>query len=77
MRFSWLNIVAFAVACIGALNWGAVGLFNTNIVRSIFRSSRAAERSVYSIVGLAGLFLLFNYLTHGYFDVPERDVYRP
>lgn len=77
MRISWLNIAAFCVACIGALNWGAVGLFDFNIVRSIFGPSRTAERSIYSIVGLAGLFLLFNYLTHGYFDVPERQVYRP
>ena len=46
-----------ALAVIGALNWGIVGLFDTNVVEEILGTGTAAD-VVYVIVGLAGLALL-------------------
>jgi uncharacterized membrane protein YuzA (DUF378 family) len=45
----WLALVV-----IGALNWGIVGLFDTNVVEEILGSGTAAD-VVYVLVGLAGL----------------------
>ncbi len=45
----WLALVV-----IGALNWGIVGLFDTNVVEEILGTGTAAD-VVYVIVGLAGL----------------------
>ena len=48
----WLALVT-----IGALNWGIVGLFDTNVVEEILGSGTVAD-VVYVIVGLAGLAML-------------------
>ena len=48
----WLALVV-----IGALNWGIVGLFDTNVVEEILGTGTAAD-VVYVIVGLAGLAML-------------------
>jgi uncharacterized protein len=49
--------VWLALVIIGALNWGIVGLFDTNVVEEILGSGTAAD-VVYVIVGLAGLAML-------------------
>ena len=46
-----------ALVIIGALNWGIVGLFDTNVVEEILGSGTAAD-VVYVIVGLSGLAML-------------------
>ncbi len=65
MRLSWFTVIAASLAIVGALNWGSIGLFNLNLVRSLFGPSRAIERSVYTIVGIAGLFLAFTLALRG------------
>jgi hypothetical protein len=59
-----LNKVLLTVAIIGALNWGLIGFFNWNLVDAIFGGGSreqvgAASRFIYSLVGLAGLALIF------------------
>ena len=54
------NIV-IAIAIIGALNWGLVGVADFNLVDSIFGAGSIASRIVYSLVGLSGLALLASY----------------
>ena len=49
-----------AVAIVGALNWGLVGLLNVNLVERIFGHS-GITKIVYLLVGLSGLMLLFSY----------------
>lgn len=51
--------VFMAIAIIGALNWGLIGLFNFNLVAAIFGEGSAASRLVYALVGLAGLAAAF------------------
>ena len=47
----------FALILIGALNWLAVGLFDTNVVAEIFGTGTASD-VVYVLVGVAALMLL-------------------
>ena len=56
--------VLLAVAIIGAVNWGLVGVFNWNLVDAIFgggaqEETSAASRVIYTLVGLCGLAAAF------------------
>ncbi|SIR70830.1 DUF378 domain-containing protein [Pseudacidovorax sp. RU35E] len=53
-----LNWLAWATVVIGALNWGAVGLFDINLVAGIFEAQPLLARAVYALVGAAGMYLL-------------------
>jgi uncharacterized protein len=46
-----------ALMVIGALNWGIVGLFDTNVVEEIFGTGTATD-VVYVVFGLAGLMMV-------------------
>ena len=52
--------VVGALAIIGALNWGLVGVANVNLVGEIFGDGLVA-RSIYLLVGLSGVALLVSY----------------
>lgn len=48
--------IALALVIIGALNWGAVGLFRFDCVAALFGGQAAVlARIVYTLVGIAGL----------------------
>lgn len=48
--------IALALVIIGAINWGLIGLFQFDLVASLFGGQEAGlSRIVYSLVGLAGL----------------------
>jgi uncharacterized protein len=49
--------VWLALVIIGALNWGIVGLFDTNVVEELLGTGTAADVA-YVIVGLAGLMMV-------------------
>lgn len=48
-----------ALAIIGALNWGAIGVLQVNFVEQILGDGLA--RVVYVLVGISGLMLLASY----------------
>ena len=53
-----MNIVqktALVLTIVGALNWGLIGLFNFDLVASIFGSMTVVTRTIYTLVGIAGL----------------------
>ena len=51
-----LDRIALILVIIGALNWGAVGLFGVDLVAFICGGQMAAlSRIIYAIVGIAGL----------------------
>jgi uncharacterized protein len=58
-----LGVLAGIFSIIGALNWGFVGLFNFNLVRTLFGPMSFLSRSVYTLVGFSGLYMLFSYLS--------------
>jgi uncharacterized membrane protein YuzA (DUF378 family) len=51
-----LNVVAFALVIIGALNWGLVGALKFNLVHALFGDG-ALSSIVYTLVGLSGVVL--------------------
>jgi len=59
-----LNKVALILVIIGAFNWLLVGLFQFDLVASVFGGqSSLISRAVYTLVGLAGVWsisLLFH-----------------
>jgi uncharacterized protein len=56
---SGITWTAIALVVIGALNWALVGLFEWNLVASIFGHLSVVTRIIYVIVGAAGLYLIF------------------
>ena len=52
-----LDWTALILVIIGGLNWGLVGLFNVDIVATIFGATIIAD-IVYVLIGLAALYLL-------------------
>ena len=52
--------VVGALAIIGALNWGLIGVAHVNLVEQILGQT-AITRVVYGLVGLSGLALLASY----------------
>ena len=50
-----LQKVALAVTIIGAVNWGLVGLFDMDLVALLFGTGSFLARTVYTLVGIAGL----------------------
>jgi uncharacterized membrane protein YuzA (DUF378 family) len=46
--------VALLLMVIGALNWGMVGLFDTNVISDVFGSGTLTD-IVYVLVGVCGL----------------------
>src|SRR5690625_2037520 len=56
--------LTLALVIIGAINWGLFGLFQFDLVASLFGGQDAAlSRVVYALVGISGLFyigMLFN-----------------
>lgn len=51
-----IDIVAYALLIVGALNWGLVGLFNFDLVGTIFGTMSILSRMVYVLVGVAALY---------------------
>lgn len=51
-----LDKIALTLIIIGAINWGLIGLFNFNLVDTLFGVGTTLSRIVYSLVGLSGLY---------------------
>lgn len=47
--------IAMWVLIIGGLNWGAVGLFDYNVVEKVFGVDSNWTKAVYIVVGVAAL----------------------
>ena len=56
--------VAMVLLIIGGLNWLVIGVFDTNLVQSVF--GKTLSRVIYSLVGISALSIMFN-----------RDTYLP
>ncbi len=56
-----LDMVAFALVVLGALNWGLVGLFNVNLVTMVLGTMPGAEKIVYILIGLSAVYVALNH----------------
>lgn len=59
--WKWVKLVGTLLVVVGALNWGLVGAVNTNVVNMVLGSWPTVERVVYVLVGLSGLWLLYDW----------------
>ena len=58
-----IDKIVLILIVIGAINWGLIGLFNFNLVSTIFGSMSLISRIIYILVGVSGLWgikLLFD-----------------
>jgi len=59
MEMKCLNVIAFILVIIGALNWGLWGFFQFDLVAWIFGGNTTwMSRFIYGIIGLSGLWTL-------------------
>jgi uncharacterized membrane protein YuzA (DUF378 family) len=58
-RMNALDWIAMALLIIGGLNWGAVGLFETDVVARIFGDMTPISRAIYVLVGLSALYSIY------------------
>ena len=56
---SAVDYIAMVLLIIGGLNWGMVGLFNIDVVASIFGPESAVSRVIYTLVGIAALYSIY------------------
>lgn len=54
-----LDWIAIVLVIIGGLNWGLVGLFQFDLVQSLLGAVSWLQRTVYVLVGLAALYLIY------------------
>lgn len=70
-----VNIIAYVLVIIGAINWGLVGLFDFNFVSMVFSGARSAGSIVtYSIIALAAIWLILSpFITDGVLWLKNRS----
>ncbi|MBR6949434.1 MAG: DUF378 domain-containing protein [Bacilli bacterium] len=60
-----LQKILLILTIVGAINWGLVGLFDINLVTSLFGSTTFLTRMIYTLIAIAGIVnigILFNHL---------------
>lgn len=57
-----VELVAVILLLVGGLNWGLVGLFQFDLVASIFGKMSTMTRGVYTLVGLAAAYRIVMWL---------------
>lgn len=60
-----LQKICLVLTIIGAINWGLIGLFNFNLVATIFGAEGIMPTIIYTLVGIAGIInigILFNHI---------------
>lgn len=51
-----MDVLALILVIVGALNWGLIGLFQFDLVATLFGGSASVvSRIIYALVGLAGI----------------------
>ncbi len=69
-----LDRIAMILVIIGAVNWGAIGLFQFDLVAAIFGGQSAIiSRIVYTVVALAGIWCISLLFRHNEILVRESD----
>jgi uncharacterized membrane protein YuzA (DUF378 family) len=55
-----IKILAIVLLVVGGLNWGLVGTMGFDLVRAIFGDMTLLSRIVYTLVGIAAVYQIFN-----------------
>jgi uncharacterized membrane protein YuzA (DUF378 family) len=56
---SAIDYIAMALLIVGGLNWAMVGLFDVDVVASLFGPGSPASRIIYVLVGLSALYSIY------------------
>ena len=62
LKLNKVGWMALIVLMVGGLNWGLIGLFDFNLVTAIFGDMTRLSRMIYSLIGLAMLYTVFESL---------------
>lgn len=58
-KMNALDWIAMVLLIVGGLNWGMVGLFNVDLVATLFGTQTPLSRIVYVLVGLSALYSIY------------------
>ena len=53
-----IDKIALVLIIIGAINWGLIGIFNFNLVDTLFGTMSIISRIIYILVGISGLWAI-------------------
>lgn len=53
-----IDYFALIFVIIGAINWGLIGFFSFDLVRTLFGDMTILSRIIYALVGLSGIYAL-------------------
>lgn len=53
-----LDATALILVIVGAVNWGLIGIFQFDLVASIFGDMSVFSRVIYTLVGISGIYAL-------------------
>ena len=69
-----VNIIAYVLVILGAVNWALFGFFNFNLVSSIFAGARTAGSVIpYALIALAAIWLIVSpFITDGVLWLKNR-----
>lgn len=56
-RLSAVDWIALVLVLVGALNWGLVGLFEFDLVGTLFGDMSTFSRIIFSLVGVAAVYV--------------------
>jgi len=56
---SAVDYIAMALLIVGGLNWAMVGLFDVDVVATLFGAGSPATRLVYVLVGISALYSIY------------------
>lgn len=57
-KLNGVDILVLVLVIVGGLNWGLIGLFNFDLVATIFGDMTTASKLVYILVGIAALYAI-------------------
>lgn len=66
MRF--LNGLMLTLVVVGAVNWGLIGMFKYDLVGYLFGELSGISRTIFTLVGIAGLWCTLFYSRLGRID---------
>lgn len=58
LNLSVLDWVFLVLLVVGGVNWGLVGLFNFDLVASLFGTATTLSNIIYVVVGVSALYIL-------------------
>jgi hypothetical protein len=63
MKMNVLDWITGVLVIVGAINWGLVGIFDYNVVTAILGDMTMLTRTVYVLVGVSGLYMIYSLAT--------------